>query len=106
MRAFLSFIIASLALSHHVEGRGLKPRQTSAATSTPPSSAVTNVTCNGKSAYNYSQMTSLHLLQLLDLFHKASVLYFLHCSFFELDFINHPMLDVFFEYQLLEIFKH
>ncbi|THZ08357.1 hypothetical protein D6C93_00579 [Aureobasidium pullulans] len=58
MRAVLSFTIAA-ALANYVNAWALMPRQTSGASSTPPSTAITNVTCNGKSAYNYAAMTSV-----------------------------------------------
>ncbi|KAG9954287.1 hypothetical protein KCU85_g743, partial [Aureobasidium melanogenum] len=89
----------------------MKPRQTSAVTSSPPSTAVTNVTCHGKAAYNYSGMTSIPAnasctTQTYYVNTKSSscttktdyiytLLHLLHRPFFELNFVNHSMLDVF-----------
>ncbi|KAH0366343.1 hypothetical protein KCU65_g5416, partial [Aureobasidium melanogenum] len=55
---------------------------------------------NGLHLHTY--YIELHFLQLLD-FHNASVLHLLHRPFFELNFVNHSMLDAFL-HQLLTVF--
>ncbi|KAG9763131.1 hypothetical protein KCU73_g1582, partial [Aureobasidium melanogenum] len=118
MWTILSFIVVSLALSDHVDGRAMKPREISAATSSPPSTAVTNVTCHGKAAYNYSGMTSVPAnssctTQTYYVNTKSpncttktdyiyTLLYLLYRRFFEFYFVNYAMLDVFL-HQLLTI---
>ncbi|KAH0290233.1 hypothetical protein M436DRAFT_83374 [Aureobasidium namibiae CBS 147.97] len=118
MKAFLS-LIATLALSYHAEGRGMKPRLALAATSTPPSSAVISVTCNGKSAYNYGQAISVNAscttqtfyintkssscTTLLDLY-NSSVLNLLHCPFPEFNVINDPVFNFFLDDFMLDFF--
>ncbi|KAG9654973.1 hypothetical protein KCU95_g16244, partial [Aureobasidium melanogenum] len=123
MWTILSFIVVPLALSSHVDGRAMKPRQTSAATSSPPSTAVTNVTCHGKAAYNYSGMTSVPAnssctTQTYYINTRSpncttktdyinTLLHLLHRRLFEFNFVNSSMLDVFL-HQLLTVFfnKH
>ncbi|KAI5201562.1 hypothetical protein E4T39_05097 [Aureobasidium subglaciale] len=102
MRASLSFLIA-LALSSHVDARGLKPRQTSGATSISPSSAVSNVSCNDV-LHQHTHYVKLPVLslQLLDLF-RASSLDFLHCPLSQYDFVKCSVLDLFFfQHRLLD----
>ncbi|KAI5212172.1 hypothetical protein E4T38_00729 [Aureobasidium subglaciale] len=116
MRASLSFLIA-LVLSSHVHARGLKPRQTSGATFISPSSAVSNVTCNGTNSsgeriLHHTDVLHQHThhielpvpsLQLLDLF-RASSLDLLHCPLPQYDFVKCPVLDfLFFQLRLLDL---
>ncbi|KAG9579934.1 hypothetical protein KCU77_g12472, partial [Aureobasidium melanogenum] len=101
----------------------MKPRQTSAATSSPPSTAVTNVTCHGKAAYNYSGMTSVPAnssctTQTYYINTKSpncttktdyiyTLLHLLHRRFSEFNFVNYSMLDVFLHQLLTVLFdKH